>query len=357
MQNREALMEKYAVELKTEGKVAAGTNFEMDRLVNTPVTVEENLFRMIRGEKPVWHPKDIDYVMFDPRIVPDNTARAQTFEFHKLTPEEKGGPDLFGIEWEYVDKVGGSMVRPGGHPVQDINEWEKYITIPDISSYDWEGCVKENEGFFAEGYPIYVQIVNGLFARLISLMGFENAAIALIDDEQKPGVHRFFDKLVGIYDELFAHYKKYFGVNMICFHDDWGSQRAPFFSLDTAREMLVPYLKRIFDSAHNYGMYVDFHSCGKHETLTPAMIEAGAEMWYPQPMNDIDYLYETYGRDIILGFMLEAKDDSEDAAWELAVEFMEKFGKNHNTMPYIGPGTNPVFYKYLYVLSREEFSK
>lgn len=357
MQNREALMEKYKSELKTDGKICPGTNFEMDRLVSTPITVQENLFRMLDGKKPLWHPKDIDYVMFDPRIVPDNTARAQTFEFHTLAPEEKGGKDMFGIEWEFIPQVGGSMVRPGHPAVRDINDWESQVQIPDVSRYDWEGCAKENAGFFVEGYPIYVQIVNGLFERLISFMDFENAAVALIDEEQKPGVHRLFDKLADIYDELFACYQKYFGVNMICFHDDWGGQHAPFFSLDTCREMLLPYLKRIFDSAHRRGMYVDFHSCGKHENLTPAMIEAGADMWYPQPMNDLDSLYKTYGKDIIFGFQLTAKDGSEDAAWELAVDFMEKYGKNHNTMPYIGPDTNPIFYSYLYVLSREEFAK
>lgn len=357
MLSREVLMAKYADELKTDGKIAQGTVFEMDRLVNTPITVQENLFRMLDGKKPMWQPKDIDYVMFDPRIVPDNTARAQTFEFHKLTPEERGGKDMFGITWEYIEQAGGSMVRPGRPAVTDINDWENQVEIPDVFSYDWEGSARENQGFFAEGYPIYVQVVNGLFERLISFMDFENAAIALVDDEQKPGVHRLFRKLVDIYKDLFACYKKYFGVNMICFHDDWGGQYAPFFSVDTCREMILPYLKQIFEEAHRLGMYVDFHSCGKHENLTPVMIEAGADMWYPQPMNDLDSLYETYGKDIIFGFMLDAKDDSEDAAWDLAVNFMEKYGKNYNTMPYIGKGTNPIFYQYLYVLSREAYAQ
>jgi hypothetical protein len=34
--------------------------------------------------------------------------------------------------------------------------------------------------------------------------------------------------------------KKWFNADIVNFNDDWGSQRAEFFSVDTAREMLLP---------------------------------------------------------------------------------------------------------------------
>ena len=38
-------------------------------------------------------------------------------------------------------------------------------------------------------------------------MEFENAALALIDDDEKEAVHRLFDKLCDLYDALFEKYK------------------------------------------------------------------------------------------------------------------------------------------------------
>ena len=76
------------------------------------------------------------------------------------------------------------------------------------------------------------------------------------------------------------------------FHDDWGSQRAPFFSYDTVEEMLLPYLTRIAASAHKYGCFFELHSCGKNQSLVTLMAKAGVDAWQPQPMNDFEQIYK-----------------------------------------------------------------
>ena len=71
-------------------------------------------------------------------------------------------------------------------------------------------------------------------------MEFESAAMALIDEDQQEYVHGLFSRLATFMTSSSATTPSTSTPTASHFHDDWGSQRAPFFSLDTCREMLVP---------------------------------------------------------------------------------------------------------------------
>jgi hypothetical protein len=201
-------------------------------------------------------------------------------------------------------------------------------------------------------------ILNGLFERLISFMDFSEAAVALIDDEQKDAVHRLFSRLCDFYEEEIAIFKKYYNIDQFCLHDDWGSQRAPFFSPDTVREMLLPYVKRLVDFTHSQGLIFELHSCGKNEILTPVMIEAGVDVWKPQPMNDIKYLCKEYGDKIRIGISPDGLDPynmpTEPAQFiAIAEAYVEK------CRGYVGVGCSSYigreFFETVYTLTREEY--
>ena len=294
------------------------------KLFKTPITAKENYLMHLSRETPFWMPMSFgDTTMITPKV-PDNIARGFVFEAEKIDNlKEAGGPDMFGVEWEYVPTVGGSMVRGGNPKVPDITEWEKYITFPKVADLmDWEACYERNKGvYIKEDKPLVVTILTGFFERLISFMDFENAAFALVDEDEQEGVHRLFDKLADFYDEYIRYYREYIHADVISFHDDWGSQRAPFFSISTVREMILPYLKRVVDSTHKYGMKFDLHSCGKNELLVPAMIEAGVDSWSGQPMNDFEMLYEKYGDKITLGMPISGlREDMSDEELYAAIE-------------------------------------
>ena len=72
--------------------------------------------------------------------------------------------------------------------------------------------------------------------------------------------------------------------------------------------MLLPYVKRLVDFTHSQGLIFELHSCGKNEILTPVMIEAGVDVWKPQPMNDIKYLCKEYGDKIRIGISPDGLD-------------------------------------------------
>jgi len=65
-------------------------------------------------------------------------------------------------------------------------------------------------------------------------MDFQYAAMALIEDPDS--VKDFFDKVADCNISLMEHYVKYHNVGMVLLHDDWGAQRAPFFSIETLLE-------------------------------------------------------------------------------------------------------------------------
>jgi len=296
-------------------------------IYNTPISPKENLKLLLDGEKPLWMPTSADYLTFAPKIIPDNVARGLVIDVDPLDPKDAGGKDFFGVQWDFVPQVGGSMVRPGAPKVPDICKWEDYITFPDLDALDWSGSAERYSECLNTNRMSVVWIMNGLFERLISFMDFENAALAMIDEDQQEGVHRLFDALCVFYDKLIDKYKKYYNADMVYFHDDWGSQRAPFFSLSTVREMLVPYLSRVVESCHSRGMYFEFHSCGKNEMLVPAMIEAGVDLWSPQPMNDYKLILDNYGGKIAIGVQPSITyDSSEEEALSAVSKFIEEYG-------------------------------
>ncbi len=331
-----------------------------------PATYRENFLAMLKGEAPQWIPFFMnDVQMFNPRIFPDNIARAMVADAGPMEGIQKGGLDMFGVDWEFIPLVGGSMVKPGNPKCPDICEWEKYITFPDLDAWDWEGASKLNAPYLSDDRLNDLTIFSGLFERLISFVDFEAAALALLDEEQQDAVHSLFDKLATFYDDYIGRIKKYFNVDIIQFHDDWGSQRAPFFSLATCREMLVPYLKRIVDSCHKNGMFFHLHSCGKNEMLVPAMIEAGVDLWIPQPMNDIASIIKNYNDKIVVAVnppkIEEEIDDAKAIALcedfvksTLVVDKPRVFAFASSTIR--TPSTMKLL-KNLYPVSREIYSK
>ena len=324
---------------------------EIDKY-NTPITARENYLAFLHNEAPCWLPNG-DYITFCPAIIPDNVARNGVVE---ATPcEVPDGKDMFGIEWVYVDVAGGCMVKPGDPLMTDANDWPQLIHFPDPDSWDWEGCAQRNREFLAEkDAPVFMTHYNGLFERLISFMDFENAAVALIDDDQKDAVKALFSALCDLYIRIIDLEKDHFDMTGILFHDDWGSQKAPFFSIETYREMILPYIQRLTAHCHSRNIIFELHSCGCSQLLAPAIAESGIDMWRPQPMNDIGKLYEQYGDKLKLGvrqpiFPPTATDEEKIAAAKALVAKYNVPGKYVYTMSHF---QDPLFRATLYKESR-----
>ncbi|NLV50788.1 MAG: methyltransferase [Clostridiales bacterium] len=350
-------------ELEVVEEVRGFYNAPPTPIYKFPVTPKEAYIAAYKGS-PVWQITGLEQIMFAPAVNPDNIARAFCIDGTKTPPQDGLVPDMFGIEWEFVRKVGGSMVRPGKPYLSDANEWYEKIVWPDIDKWDWEGAAKANESYLSDTKFNVCWFLNGWYERLISFMEFENAAFALIDDDQKQAVKDLFDKLSDLYIRIFDKYLTYFPkIDGFCIHDDWGSQKETFFSPATAEEMIVPYMKRVTDYLHERGKFCDLHSCGQALKQIPNFIKAGWDSWSGQAMNDTHKIYELYGDKILLGVLPEMFDPaklSEEEQRAKAREYADKFCRPDKPSIfgfYGSPVLTPAYREELYKQSRINYGK
>lgn len=334
--------------------------------------------KLVFTRQPWWQATQAtDATMFTPSVIPDNVARALVMEggMPRRFEDHAMNKDMFGVEWEYIATVGGSMVRPGHPFLEDIEEWYDKVQFPDVDSWDWEGSAEKNNGkYLNENTFAQMWFQTGFFERLIALLEFENAAVAVLDEDSQVHVHKFFDKLtelyIHIFDKAINTFKAPDGtsyIKAVFFHDDWGSQKAPFFSPDVCEEMIVPYMRRLTDFLHSKGVFCELHSCGNNYLQIPNMIKAGWDAWAPQLMNDVARIYDDFGDKLLIAtFPVDtmpaeelAKQPEEEirkAARAYADRFCRK-GKssfyNYYAAEYL---RIPAFKEEMYIRSRQNYA-
>ena len=333
-----------------------------------PMRMKDEWREMALNKKPVWFNTGVETDSFYPDIIPDNRARGFVNEGGQRIPdEEKGGKDMFGIEWVYVPVAGGSMEKPGeARLFDDANDWKEKIVWPDVDSWDWEASAAKCNPALSKDKFIYMPMLNGFgFERLISFMGFEDAAVAIIDEDQQDALKELFDKLANLYIKIIDKCIQYYDVDGFQIHDDWGTQRAPFFSFEAGREMLVPATRKVTDFIHSKGKVAELHSCGCNEMQIENFIAAGWDIWGPMAnINDTHKLFEEYGDQIIIGVNIDPYDkanDSEETIRAKAREFVDKFCSDPNKVcilnRYASPYIEGAYAEELYKASRLVYNK
>ncbi len=318
---------------------------------NTPVTPRANFAALFDEKHPYWMPDSKDNIVVHPMIYNMNLGRGHRADL----------VDVFGVKWKYEPTSGGSITVGGNPLLDDVNNWKQVIKIPDIDAWDWPAAAEETP--VDAIFPCYISLVNGFwFERLISFMDFMPAAMALIDDDQTDAVKELFDATTDLacklVDKICANWPQ---IDFIEVHDDWGAQKAPFFSRDVADELFVPYMKRFTDRVHAWGRHTMLHSCGHTEERVECYINAGFEFWTPQPMNDIGALYDQYGDRMIFGVWPEETDLAERTEEEqraAARRFVDRFcqpGKPSVMSVEASRRGTPAFMDEVYIYSRAKY--
>ncbi len=85
---------------------------------------------------------------------------------------------------------------------------------------------------------------------------------------------------------------------------DFGTQRAPFCSVETFRGLYMPYYRKINDWIHRHTPWKTFkHSCGAVAELIPSFIESGFDILNPVQVSaagmDPEKLKSEYGKDVV----------------------------------------------------------
>ncbi|MDO4515138.1 MAG: uroporphyrinogen decarboxylase family protein [Lachnospiraceae bacterium] len=329
-------------------------------ILDFPCTAKEATNAMYRREA-VWVPYGVETNIFCPEIIPDNIARGFVLgaESKNYSPETYGGKDMFGVEWVFVPVAGGSMEKPGNpHPLgDDVSGWKEKLTFPDIDSWDWDKSARDNEAWLDNGKANIFWFLNGMgFERLISFMGFEGAAMAMLDEDQEDDLKDLLESLTDLHIKLVDKVCETYGdaIDGFTLHDDWGSQRSPFFSEECAETFLVPQMKRFTDHVKSKGKFADLHSCGHIEDRIACIINGGWQSWSPMPMNDTLKLQEEYGDKIIIGCV--PNYDPEKSVEENAADFVKKYYRPDRPCTisnYGGAVLSEAFAKAVYKLSRQ----
>jgi uroporphyrinogen decarboxylase len=121
-------------------------------------------------------------------------------------------------------------------------------------------------------------IILGIWERLQTLRGYENAFMDHLDSER--ALHRLIEALTQYVVELVGCWAE-IGVDAVFLSDDWGTQQSLMISREMwSRFYRAPY-RRVFDEAHRWGLDIIFHSCGNVEEIIPDLIDIGLDVLNP----------------------------------------------------------------------------
>jgi len=245
------------------------------------LTPRENALIAYRHGQPDWIP----YSFMDMGIFQANPGMERYVGTGK-------GRDGFGVPWTFVPEAMACMVSPDEPFVlDDITRWREVVKFPDLEAVDWEKQAYidthtrmtgsgptplPNNGRFDDGDKLRVcMVINGSFERLHALMGMTNALTALVTEPE--ACYDFFGAMADYKIAYFRKIGKYYPVDVINAHDDFGTNDRMFMSPETWRKLLKPHLKRIVDAVHEMGIIYQHHSCGFVEPIIGDLVEIGVD--------------------------------------------------------------------------------
>ncbi len=254
------------------------------------------------------------------------------------------------------------IVTPENQVIQNIEEWRKYVNVPDLRancSQGWETAQKNKEAI-PEGYLSMTVMGTGIFEQLHMLLTFEDTLMDLLLYPEE--MH----ELIEVITEFRLEYMKLIVENLhpdvICSHDDWGSEHALFMHPDTWRAFFKEPYRRLYDYLHSQGVLVLHHADSFCEPIAADMAEIGIDIWQGVlPTNDIEGLsLRLDGRMALMGgisSVIDREDSTEDEIRREMHRVLTGYGHLKHFIPsytYGGPGT---LFPHVLPLIHEEIEK
>lgn len=239
--------------------------------------------------------------------------------YHERAGVARTGHDWFGVHWSWPEGEPAPMAGPG-FILDDISEFEDVVKMPDLDAWDWEEAARIDRipGFDFENNLLYQMIHNGIFERMHALMGMEEALCATAIDPE--GVRAYAEKMVDYKCALIDKLAVYYHPDVICYHDDWGTQRGLFFSPETWRDLFKEPTRRICEHTKNLGIAFELHSDGDIHTLVPEIVDdIKVDGLNIQKINNIPELKKTTGEKVVYNVFLDTVSlDVRDSASPLS---------------------------------------
>ncbi len=195
--------------------------------------------------------------------------------------------DEWGNTWRRIDPTSKCEVFRGA--LDDLSGLSSY-EFPDFSkSEDYDVVRKsreENPAIWLMGHmPGFAFNIARKMCRL------EQYLINIMVDRVQ--IHELHDRIDSLLEDMIRNYAAA-GVDSVMFPEDWGTQTQTLISPPLWREEFYPRFRKLCGIAHECGIKVFMHSCGKIEAIVPGLIDAGVDLLqFDQPdLHGIDTLAE-----------------------------------------------------------------
>lgn len=300
-----------------------------------PVTPLEN-FRLAAARKtPYWMPNalmDGQSLMGQDLVTGNVRGMQSSADFSRIVTENYCFKDWFNTEWTWVTSAGGAMLKPGTCLCDDITQWEKKVLFPDLNEWDFTTVRDKFMKTYDPAKVMHINIGLGLTERLVSVLGgYTEAMLALAVEPE--AVRDFLNRFAGFTIEYFDLIASLYPVNMITYHDDWGTEKDTFFSEKMMEELVFEPTKRIVDHIKSKGVIFEFHSCGNITRFIPYMIALNMDFLQIQRRAvDMPAMKKKYGDKIGFNTRLEG------AEFGVSYTLDELTQKIRNTVDIYGKG-------------------
>ena len=180
------------------------------------------------------------------------------------------GVDEWGSVWNSVGNTNLGEVKE--FPIKQWSDLTEEM-IPDIDDEKrWE-CIKNARSHAGDKY-IFASGIS-IYERVHFLRGLENTWVDIYEEPEN--LCRLLDILVEMNIKSIKRYAEE-KVDGFIFCDDWGLQNSLMISPEKWRELWKPRYKKIYETAHEYGMDTWLHSCGYITEILGDLIEVGLDV-------------------------------------------------------------------------------
>ena len=193
--------------------------------------------------------------------------------------------DEWGNIWARVDPTSKGEVVRG--VLEDISAMDSY-EFPDYSRPEDYARVSQRRAEIPDkwlngGIPGFAFNI----ARKMRKLGQYLMDLVLESDR----MHELHDRIDRMVEYMIRNYAAT-GVDGVMFCEDWGTQNQTLISPEMWREEFFPRFQKLCGVAHDLGLKVFMHSCGKIEAIIPGLMEAGIDvLQFDQPdLHGIDTL-------------------------------------------------------------------
>jgi hypothetical protein len=277
-----------------------------------PVTPIEN-FKLAAGRQiPYWMPVALtdERLLMQQELVTGNVRGMQSSaDFSRVATENYTFNDWFNTNWTWVCSAGGPMLTPGTCLCPDITEWDKHVIFPDLK--EWDFATRADEFLKTQYDPskvLHISIGQGATERLISVVGgYTEGMLALATEPE--AVRAFLSRFADFTIEYFDLIRSFYPVDMVTYHDDWGTEKDTFFSEKMMEEIVYEPTKRIIDHIKSTGTLFEFHCCGNITRFMPYMLDLNVDFLQLQRRAvDIPAMKAKYGDRIGFNVKIEGTD-------------------------------------------------